>query len=58
MSQSPMNTAVGLPQLEGSGEELEISEGIEPRGKKKMLINDSMISVAYTPPPLSLKPLP
>jgi hypothetical protein len=58
ISQSPLKTAIGLPQPDGSGEAPEMSEGIEPRGKKKMLMNEDVISVAYTPPLLSLKPFP
>lgn len=44
-----------MPQLEGSGQPLSMSEGIEPRGKNQMLMAESVHSVAYTPPPLSLK---
>jgi hypothetical protein len=58
MSQSPENIAWGSPQPLGSGLRVVISAGIAFRGKKYTDIAVLVHSVAYTPPPTALKPLP
>lgn len=58
MSQPPENEAVAIPQPVGSGLPLVISDGIALRGKNQMLILSLVHSVAYTPPPFELKPVP
>ena len=58
ISQDPAKRAVGVPQLLGSGDPEEISDGIEDRGKNHTEITEDVHSVTYTPPELSLKPGP
>jgi hypothetical protein len=58
ISQGAANRADGEPQYEGVGLPLVMSDGMLPRGKNQMLIAVLVHSVAYTPPPLALKPDP
>lgn len=52
------NNDVGVPHPVGSGLAELTSVGIAPRGKNQILMKFEVHSVAYTPPWLSLKPLP
>lgn len=58
MSHPPSNLATGLPHPLGFGLPLETSPGITPLGKNQMLMASPVHSVAYTPPPFALKPVP
>lgn len=53
-----VNNDAGVPHPVGSGLAELTSAGIVPRGKNQILIKSEVHSVAYTPPLLSLKPLP
>ncbi len=55
---SELHVEAGVPQVVGSGAPPEISAGILPRGKNQILMASLVHSVAYTPPPLALKPAP
>lgn len=50
MSQPPVKEATGLPQFDGLGVPVEMSEGMAERGKNQMEMWDDVHSVAYTPP--------
>ena len=58
ISQDPANLAAGVPQPVGSGLPDEMSDGMELEGKNQTEIASPVHSVAYTPPPASLNPLP
>lgn len=53
-----VNNDVGVPHPVGSGLAELTSVGIAPRGKNQILMASEVHSVAYTPPSLSLNPLP
>ena len=54
----PVNEVVGVPQFTGFGFPEVISAGTALRGKKYISIAELVHSMAYTPPPLTLKPVP
>lgn len=53
-----MNWLKGVPHPDGFGLPEEMSDGIELCGKYQMEMPFEVHSVAYTPPPLALKPVP
>ena len=60
MSQlDPSKLPTGVPKSRaGEGEPEEMEAGIALRGKNQTFMNSEVHCMAYTPPPLALKPSP